>query len=92
MVLFRECNRLLRKDIIENHMTCYRDTSLSGVRMAERFFEKVFKSQYHALILDQAGSRGATTLCEYCYSCKAPEEECPPYNLGPEHHWRQTPN
>lgn len=91
MILFRECNRLLRKAIIEEHMTCYENTDVSSVRSAERYFEKVFKSRYHALILDQAGSHGAKYLREYTYSCKAPSEPAPDYCLGPAHHWRQTP-
>ena len=92
LVLFRETSRLMRKAIIEDHMTCYRTTDIASVRRAEMFYEQAFPTKHHCLVIDLAGSRGAKCLCEFCYSCKAPEEECPPFAIGPEHHWKATPS
>ena len=91
LILFRETNRNIRKAIIEEHMSCEESTEIGVFRRAETFYERCFKSKHHALVLDLAGSRGAKSLIQYCYSCKAPEEECPEFYLSPEHHWRQDP-
>lgn len=91
LLLFREPNSNIRKAIIQEHMSCEESTDISVFRRAETFYEKCFKSKHHALVLDLAGSRGAKCLTEFCYSCKAPEEECPTFSMGPAHHWRQTP-